>query len=182
MHCNLESSLCSMQLEKSLHSSEDLAQPKKFKNGWQQVFDMIRFFFTYILNRKSRDFVDGLDVDYWEVWWGCGQSLWPEQLNKWRCHWMIWQRSKDPPVQGEKNQEFCHGLLSFWASQLIKNLPAMWDTWVWSLGWKDPLEKGKATYSSSLAWRNPWTVQSIASQRVRHDRATFNFLHFCYIQ
>ena len=43
-----------------------------------------------------------------------------------------------------------------WASlvaQLIKNLPAMWETWVWSLGWEDPLEKGKATHSSILAWR-----------------------------
>ena len=47
-------------------------------------------------------------------------------------------------------------LLSFWASlvaQLVKNLPAMWETWVRSLGWEDPLEKGKATHSSILAWR-----------------------------
>ena len=43
-----------------------------------------------------------------------------------------------------------------WASlvvQLVKNPYAMWDTWVWSLGWEDPLEKGKATHSSILAWR-----------------------------
>ena len=48
-----------------------------------------------------------------------------------------------------------------WASlvtQLVKNLPAMQETWVRSLGWKDPLEKGKATHSSILAWRIPWTV------------------------
>ena len=48
-----------------------------------------------------------------------------------------------------------------WASlvaQLVKNLPAMWETWVRSLGWGDPLEKGKATHSSILAWRIPWTV------------------------
>ena len=48
-----------------------------------------------------------------------------------------------------------------WASlvaQLVKNLPAMWETWVQSLGWKDPLEKGKATHSCILAWRIPWTV------------------------
>ena len=47
-----------------------------------------------------------------------------------------------------------------WASlvaQLVKNLPAMWQTWVLSLGWEDPLEKGKATNSSILAWRIPWT-------------------------
>ena len=48
-----------------------------------------------------------------------------------------------------------------WASlvaQLVKNLPAMRGTWVPSLGWEDPLEKGKATHSSLLAWRIPWTV------------------------
>ena len=48
----------------------------------------------------------------------------------------------------------------FWASlvaQLIKNLPAMWETWVQTLGWEDPLEKGKATHSSILAWRISWT-------------------------
>ena len=48
-----------------------------------------------------------------------------------------------------------------WASlmaQLVKNLPAMQGTWVQSLGWEDPLEKGKATHSSILAWRVPWTV------------------------
>ena len=46
----------------------------------------------------------------------------------------------------------------FWASlvaQLVKNLPAMQETWVQSPGWEDPLEKGKATHSSILAWRVP---------------------------
>ena len=46
-----------------------------------------------------------------------------------------------------------------WASgvpQMVKNLPAMWETWVRSLGWEDPLEKGKATHSNILAWRIPW--------------------------
>ena len=48
-----------------------------------------------------------------------------------------------------------------WASgvaQLVKNLPAMQETWVQSLDWKDPMEKGKATHSSILAWRIPWPV------------------------
>ena len=48
-----------------------------------------------------------------------------------------------------------------WASlmaQLVKNLSVMLETWVPSLGWEDPLEKGKATHSSILAWRIPWTV------------------------
>ena len=42
-------------------------------------------------------------------------------------------------------------------AQLVKNLPAILETWVQSLGWEDPVEKGKATHSSILAWRIPWT-------------------------
>ena len=48
--------------------------------------------------------------------------------------------------------------------QLVKNLPAMWGTWIRSLGWKDLLEKGKATHFSILAWRIPWTVSSVGWQ------------------
>ena len=43
-------------------------------------------------------------------------------------------------------------------AQLVNNPPAIWETWVRSLSWEDPLEKGKATHSSILAWRIPWTV------------------------
>ena len=59
-----------------------------------------------------------------------------------------------------------------WASlvaQLVKNPSAMWETWVRSLGWEDPLEKGKATHSNIRAWRIPWTVWSMGSQRVGHN-------------
>ena len=48
-----------------------------------------------------------------------------------------------------------------WAAivtQLVKNPPTMWETWVWSLGWQDPLEKGRVTHSSILAWKIPWNV------------------------
>ena len=59
----------------------------------------------------------------------------------------------------------------------VKNLPAMQETWVQSLGQEDPLEEGMATLSSVLAWEIPWTeepggLQSIGLQRVRHDLAT----------
>ena len=50
---------------------------------------------------------------------------------------------------------------AIWASlvaHLVKNPPAMRETWVWSLGLEDPLEKGKATHSSILAWRMPWAA------------------------
>ena len=54
----------------------------------------------------------------------------------------------------------CYTLQYSWASlvaQLVKNLPAMRETWIESLGWKDPLEKEIVTHSSILAWRIPWT-------------------------
>ena len=44
-------------------------------------------------------------------------------------------------------------------AQLVKNSPAMWETWVRSLGWEDPLEMGIATHSGILAWRIPWTEE-----------------------
>ena len=59
-------------------------------------------------------------------------------------------------------------------AQMVKNLPAMQETWVQSLGRENPLEKGIATHSSILAWRIPWTeepggLQSVGSQRVGHN-------------
>ena len=55
-----------------------------------------------------------------------------------------------------------------------KHLPATWETWVQSLGWKDPLDKEIATHSNTLAWKIPWTeepgrLQSVRSQRVGQD-------------
>ena len=54
-------------------------------------------------------------------------------------------------------------------AQLVKSPPAMWESWVGSLGWEDPLEKEIGTHSSILALRIPWTVLSMGLQRVRHD-------------
>ena len=58
--------------------------------------------------------------------------------------------------------------------QMVKHPPTMWETWVQSLGQKDPVEKEMATYSSTLAWKIPWTeepggLQSTGPQRVGHD-------------
>ena len=63
---------------------------------------------------------------------------------------------------------------------IVKNLPAMQETWVRSLGWEDPLEKRIATHSSVLAWIISWTeepggLQSMESQRVRHNWVTNTF-------
>ena len=62
-------------------------------------------------------------------------------------------------------------------AQMVKNLPAMQETLVRSLGWEDLLEEGMATHSSSLAWRILWTedpgmLQAMGSQRIGHDWAT----------
>jgi len=58
--------------------------------------------------------------------------------------------------------------------QTIKNLPSVWETWIRSLGWEDPLEEGMATHSSILVWRIPRTeepdrLQTMGLQRVGHD-------------
>jgi len=66
-----------------------------------------------------------------------------------------------PGLGRSAGEEIGYPLQHSWASvvaQLVKNLPAMRETWVQSLGWEDALEKGKATHSSILAWRIPWTV------------------------
>ena len=62
-------------------------------------------------------------------------------------------------------------------AQMIKHLSAMRETRVWALGWEDPLEKEMATHSSAIAWKIPWTeepgrLQSMGSQRIRHDWVT----------
>ena len=59
-------------------------------------------------------------------------------------------------------------------AQTVKSLPAVWETWVRSLGWEDLLEKEMASHFSILAWKIPWTeepgrLQSMGSQRVGHD-------------
>ena len=76
-----------------------------------------------------------------------------------------------------KNLLILHWSIADYRASLVaqtKNPPAMWETWVLSLGWEDPLEDGMATHSSILSWGISWTeepggLQSMGSQRVRHD-------------
>ena len=80
-----------------------------------------------------------------------------------------------------------HTDLGFPGGSWVENPPATWETWVRSLGWKDPLEKGTATRFSILAWRSPWTeepggLQSMGSQRVRHDWMTFPSLFHWFME
>ena len=72
-------------------------------------------------------------------------------------------------------------------AQMVKRLPWMQETWVWSMGWEDPLEKRMATHSSILSWRIPWTeepggLQSMELQRFWHDWATNRHKHISRIQ
>ena len=75
-----------------------------------------------------------------------------------------------------RTKNLAHWVTASLVAHTVKNLPAMWEIWVWSLGWEDPLKEGMATHSSTLAWRIPWTevpgrLQSLALQRVGHDWA-----------
>ena len=79
---------------------------------------------------------------------------------------------------------YCIHVCIFWTSlvaQMIKNLLAMEEIWVWFLGQEDPMEEEMATHSSILAWRIPWTeepvqLQAMVSQRVGHDWMTNSFV------
>ena len=96
-----------------------------------------------------------------------------------------WKKSNNEPRQHMKKQRHHFAnkgpySLSYGFSplaQMVKNLPAIQKTWVWSLGQRDPLEKEMATYSSILAWRIPWSeepggLQLMGSQRAGHDWVT----------
>ena len=66
----------------------------------------------------------------------------------------------------------CLGLRASLEDQTVKNLPAMQETWIWSLGKEDPLEKGMATHSSIIAWEIPRTEEP------GHSQTWLNYLHF----
>ena len=68
-------------------------------------------------------------------------------------------------------------ILKDFVAQLVKNPPAMQKTWVQSLGWEDPLEKGKFTHSSTVAWRIPRTTQSMGLQ----SQAQLSDFHFHFL-
>ena len=66
-------------------------------------------------------------------------------------------------------------------AQLVKNLPAMWERWIWSLGCEDPLEKGTVTHASILAWRIPWTIaHGVAKSWTWRSKLHFHFSFECH--
>ena len=129
-----------------------------FGLGWRQGFYLLSFpLWRVSASGMSLHFENA--VAFMEpIDWRCGGHLLCL-----RCRWV--ERTQEPDA--------------FLAAQLVKSLPAMWETQVWSLGREDPLEKGMATHSSILAWRIPWAEEpggfssrSPWNCRVRYDRVT----------
>ena len=100
------------------------------------------------------------------------------------CFFCLLSSSFKPLLKLKKKkkclQHFClynsmpHSVSTYLVAQLVKKPPAVRETWVWSLGWEDPLKKAKTTYSSILAWRIPWTLWVAKSQTPLRD------LHFLF--
>ena len=100
----------------------------------------------------------------------------------------LYPQSQQYPIQVARSTTiwFFHTTWASLVSQRLKRLHPMRETWVWSLGREDPLEKEMANHSNILAWRIPWMeelgrLQSKGSQRVGHDWATslYFFKHLC---
>ena len=98
----------------------------------------------------------------WKIPCPVGYSLWVSKGKTWLSDSHVWRY-----------------LRASLGAQMVKNPPAMQETWVRSLGWEDPLEKGMPTHSSILAWRIPWTEEPGSyrawHRRVRHDGAACTF-------
>ena len=105
----------------------------------------------------------------WETW--VGKIPWRREQLPTPVSWLGEFHGLYSPwghKESETTEQLSFGL------QMVKNLPAMQETWVQSQGQEDPLEKEMATHSSILAWRIPWTeepggLQSMGSQRVKHN-------------
>ena len=121
-------------------------------------------------------------------------------FSAWQSLTQLWQESAcntgDPgliPGSGRSAEEgIIYPLQYSWASlvvQLVKNLPIMWETWVWSLGWEDPMEKGNVTHSNILAWRilySPWgskesdTTERLSLTTILSETSSKYFIS-CYL-
>ena len=117
-------------------------------------------------NSKSPPFQETLDFEE------TVQSNPKSRLGNWFSFNILWEMQVKIGITYQYN--YSQASL---VAQMVKNLPIMWETWVWSLGWEDPLEESMATHSSILALRTPWTeepgeLQSMGFQRVGYNWAT----------
>ena len=123
---------------------------------------------------KSQTRLSDFTFMHWRRKWQPTPVFLPGESQGWRSLWAaIYGVAQSPTWVKRLSSSSIASLVT----QMVKNLPAMWETWVRSLGWEDPLEKGMATHSSILAWRIPGTgepgrLQSTGSQRVGHDWLT----------
>ena len=93
---------------------------------------------------------------------------------KYQVHFVYWPYSLLPWISGTLIIILSHFSVisskSTPVAQTVKNLPALQETWVWSLGWEDPPEKGMATHPSILGWRIPWTEELVGLQSMGLQR------------
>ena len=103
------------------------------------------------LQRIGHNWATNTSTTHWLFWL-------PESSVGKESVWNAGDPSSIPGLGRYAGEGIGYSLLYSWASlvaQLIKNLFTVWETWAWSLGWKDPLEKGTPTHSSTLPWRIP---------------------------
>ena len=132
------------------------------------------------LRKKKKKFsksTEAIDSQHGDLF--ITQHFFPGEWLKRPLLWSSARISPRPLVHWQKLGQrlsfvWAHHLVASQVAQMVKNLPAMPESWVWSLGQDDPLSKGLATHSSIFAWKIPWTegpdeLQSMQSQRVGHD-------------
>ena len=142
-------------------------------------------FYNFQFWKEHCIFANLLTLALWKLLWGYSLTRWkhlsslefalgfPESSVGKESACNAEDPSSIPGLGRCAGEEIDYPLQYSWAflvAQLVKDLPGMRETWVWKDPWEDPLEKGKATRSSILAWRSP-----MGSQRVGHDWATFTF-------
>ena len=161
-----------------------------------------RCYYNYILIYGENSFFSWVNVQKWyskagsmTLFYKVFRDLDYLQLSTWPCLFLknqsgtlviksMFQKWTERKEEGSKRGSLCWPRAPL-VAQRLKHLPAMQETWVWSLGWEDPLEKEMATHSSILAWKIPWTEEpgrlySTGQQRVGHDWVTSLFFLLCW--
>ena len=131
-------------------------------------------FLNYLSSFQGQEFSKGWarqfwpwegDLSYGDMYYGCRPMMaGAEAIRSWSS-WGLAKFLSHCVLEARVGFSLCGQVwASHWASlvaQMVKNLPAVWETWVQSLGWEDPLEEGTAAHSSILAWRIPWTEEPV---------------------
>ena len=134
------------------------------KSSWQPSELHILIMSLGLMGNWGTEYLNHFPKVTVSVWWSqdlnSGSLIFPFSVGK-ESTCNAGDTSLIPGLGRSTREEIGYPLQYSWASlvaQLVKNPPATWETWVRSLGWEDPLEKGKATHSNILARRIPWSV------------------------